>query len=503
MGAAIPGIAAAEAASGPKVQTGQGLLEGFEENGVNKFFGVPFAQPPVGDLRWRAPREAATWSGIRPAKEFSAACYQTIQYPRSLRVTSISEDCLFLNVWTSTLSKDAAQPVMVWFHGGGNLRGAGSVEHTDGSNLAKLGVTVVTVNFRLGAFGFLNDPTMGANFSILDNVAALRWVHDNIQAFGGDPSRVLIFGNSAGAYAVRALLQCPDAKDLFHRGILQSGGGEQPVGAAAWSAERSRDATKNLLEALGTTAPAAARAVPAERVGAAAHKLSGVFPREGHVHTPLNLVWMPVPDGKVIMEDSFPGWAPDVPVMFGNLENEARWGLSPTENYTPALLQTMAKELAGPKADEVLGILNAQSGSIFEKLDRLYTTVVWSDPTYASMRQFAADGRKVFYFQFNRASPAAVISNRLASHGSEVAYVFGNLPDDGTYDDVDRRISREMQFAFVEFAKTGVPRSTGGIVWPQFDPAQPKEVLITDTIALAPYRVDPLLRAINSLRKVT
>src|ERR1700724_3911435 len=205
--------------SGPRVLTQQGLLEGFEENDVSKFLGIPFAMPPVGQLRWQAPRAPEHWTGVRPAKQFGSACLQTRLAGDRLRTSGSSEDCLYLNVWSLTLSKAANRPVMLWIHGGGNFRGAGSAEEIDGKNLAKLGVIVVTVNYRLGAFGYLNDPVMGANFSVLDNLAALRWVRDNIEGFGGDPSCVTVFGNSSGAVDIRALLQCRDARGLFHRAI--------------------------------------------------------------------------------------------------------------------------------------------------------------------------------------------------------------------------------------------------------------------------------------------
>ena len=486
-------------ASGLTVKVKQGFLEGFEEDGVKKFFGIPFALPPVGDLRWRAPQPPSSWTGVRPAKEFSAAPYQTIGVPISLRSNGISEDCLYLNVWTSTTASDAKQPVMIYFFGGGNLRGAASFAHNDGSELAKLGVTVVTPNYRVGPFGFLNDDAMGANFAIQDDVAALRWVRDNIESFGGDPSRVLIFGNSAGAVAVRSLLECPDAKGLFQRAFIQSAGFDDPANVAGWSFERSHDATKKLWEALGTSDPDKLRKLPAEQIGAAAHPLSGIFPVEGHVHTPLNLVWMPVADGKVIKEEEA-GWAPGVPLMVGCTENEARWSLSPTEGYGPEVLANMTKQLAGDKADEVLAIINKGGGSVFEKLDRLYTMAVWQEPAYATMKRFVAKGKTVYYMHFSRTSPEAVVSNRLASHGTPVPYLFATMADDGTYDDVDRRISKEMMFAIVEFAKTGIPRSTGGIEYPRFDPASPRETLISDTISTASYKQTPLLRAINSLR---
>ncbi len=481
------------------VTTLQGRVEGFEDDGVKKFFGMPFARPPVGDLRWRAPQPPESWEGVRPAKAFSAAPYQTVGVPIPLRSNGISEDCLYLNVWTPTTDPTAKQPVLVYFFGGGNLRGAGSFAHNDGSELAKLGVTVVTPNYRVGPFGFLNDHAMGANFAIQDDVAALRWIRDNVAAFGGDPSRVLIFGNSAGAVAVRSLLECPDARGLFQRAYMQSAGFDDPANGGGWSFERSRVATEKLLDALGTRDPVALRQLPPEVIGAAAHPLSGIFPKPDHIHTPLNLVWMPVPDGKVIKEEQA-GWADDVPLMIGCTENEARWSLSPTEDYTPELLENMVGELAADKANEVLALLNKGGGSVFEKLDRLYTMAVWVEPAFSCMKRFVEGGRTVFYMHFSRSSPEAVVTNRLASHGTPVPYLFKTMADDGTFDAVDERLSYEMMFALVEFAKTGVPRSTGGVEWPAFSVDQPRETLISETISAATYKMSPLLRVMQSLR---
>ena len=483
------------------VRTRQGLIEGFREDGVSKFFGVPFARPPLGDLRWRQPvYPPESWDGVRPANAFSAAPYQTISVPIPLRSNGISEDCLYLNVWTKTTDPDAKQPVLVWFFGGGNLRGAGSLAHVDGTELAKLGATVVNPNYRVGPLGFLNDEKMGANFAVGDQIAVLRWVHDNIAALGGDPHRVLIFGNSAGAVSVRSLLDAPAARGLFQRAFVQSAGFDDPANGNGWSFERSREATGKLWAALGSDDPEVLRHIPVEKIGAAAHPLSGIFPAPDHVHTPLNLVWMPTVDGDVVTGDEA-GWASDVPLMVGVTEHEARWSLSPTEHYSEAVLANMVRYFAGDRADEVLAILARGAGrTVFERLDQLYTNGVWTEPAYAMMKRYAAQGRTLYYVHFARSGPEAVVTNRLASHGAPVPYLFRTMPDDGTYDDVDRRISSEMMHALIEFARTGVPRSTGGNAWPTFDPATPRETLISESISAATYRVTPLLRALNGLR---
>lgn len=483
------------------IETRQGLLEGFAEDGIKKFFGVPFAEPPIGPLRWRQPvYPPAAWDGVRPAKAFSAAPYQTISVPIPLRSNGISEDCLYLNVWTATTERVAKQPVLVWFFGGGNLRGAGSLAHVDGTELAKLGAVVVNPNYRVGPLGFLNDEKMGANFAVGDQIAVLCWIRDNIEHLGGDPERVMIFGNSAGAVSVRSLLDAPAARGLFQRAFMQSAGFDDPANGQGWSFARSRDATHKLWNALGSDDPETLRAIPVDKIGAAAHPLSGIFPAKDHVHTPLNLVWMPTVDGDVVSGDEA-GWAADVPLMVGVTENEARWSLSPTEAYSETVLANMARYFAGDRAGEVLAVLGRKDSGVFEKLDQLYTIGVWTEPAYAMMKRYATQGRTIYYVHFARSGPEAVVTNRLAAHGAPVPYFFQTMADDGTYDAVDRRLSSQMMHALIEFARTGVPRGTSGAEWPRFDPSQPRQTLISESISAATYRVTPLLRVLNACRQ--
>ena len=493
---AAPALNARAAGAEPTVRTQQGMLEGFEEDGVCKFLGVPFAQPPVGALRWTAPQPAANWSGVRPAKTFGPAAMQPAITP-SYRTSGMSEDCLYLNVWTTSLSRSARQPVMVWIYGGGNLGGAASQAYTDGSNLAKRGVTVVAANYRLGAFGFLNDPVLGANFGALDQIAALRWVQENIEMFGGDPSCVMVFGQSAGAVNVRTLLQSPLADGLFHRAAIQSAGGENPAATGYSDSARSRAGTQKLFETLGTTDIAALRAIPAERVQAAAWPLSGaniVGPR-----TPFDLVWMPVPDGKVIIDDRFLAWRRNIPVMFSACQNEAREFLHVDQTYTTENVEAYARKLTGPKANEVMAILDAEGGSPLQKLDYLFTDIVWWESQYASLQRFSREGRRVYDWRFARVAPGAAKNNRLAFHSADVYYIFGNLID-LEYDETDRRISRELQGVFVEFARTGVPRGSDGVAWPPFTPSAPKATVVADTVSFGPYPIDPITRVMYALR---
>jgi para-nitrobenzyl esterase len=202
-------------------------------------------------------------------------------------------------------------------------------------------------NYRLGAFGFLAHPAVGANFGVLDQIAALQWVHDNIAAFGGEPGNVTVFGESAGAVAVRTLLSAPAARDLFHRAILQSAGFEAPAFAPLWSYARAQAAAEKLFDALGSTDLSVLRAAATEEVARLSHELCGVIPVAGKVTTPANLVWMPVPDGQVVHADVYPGWPEAVPLMMGCTENEARYFIKPGGVYPPQALVGMASVLCG------------------------------------------------------------------------------------------------------------------------------------------------------------
>lgn len=218
--------------STPLVKTRQGTLSGITEQGIHLWRGIPFAAPPVGELRWRAPQPPARWQGVRQADTFSAASWQDIEYCRELGGGDpgrFSEDCLYLNVWAPA-GRTQPLPVMVWLHGGGFTIGAGSLPPYDGKALAARDVVVVTVNYRLGHLGFFAHPALEGedgervyNFALLDQIAALQWVQDNIHAFGGDATNVTLFGESAGARSVLSLMVSPKSRGLFHKAIIQSG----------------------------------------------------------------------------------------------------------------------------------------------------------------------------------------------------------------------------------------------------------------------------------------
>ncbi len=483
-----------------QVQVAAGVLQGFEETAIYKFLGIPYAAAPTGDRRWRAPASPESWPGIRQAVSFGPRAIQTVGASFDSRVTTESEDCLFLNVWTGSLSASARQPVMVWIHGGGNLGGAGSEDATDGSALAALGVTVVSFNYRLGALGFLAHPSLGCNFAVLDQIAALRWVQQNIQAFAGDPDNVTIFGQSAGGVAVRTLLSTPSADGLFHRAILQSGGFEAPAAAPAWSIERARLAADAFCARLGTNDPATLRAIPIEQVKLASHELSGVIPQPGAVHTPANLVWMPLIDGEVVTRSDPADWPVRVPILLGYTANEARYFLKPDREVARPMLEGMARALCGREAPAVLAALEATHSSVYAALDELFSSAVWYEPALATIEKLADSGHTVYFYVFKRESPGFVTTRELAKHTAEIRYVFGTLHDDGTYDATDAELSQQMQSVWTSFARDGQPSTSQGTPWPAYTRNAGQIAILGDRATVGDLPVSQVVRRIHTLR---
>jgi len=491
------------------VRVEQGSLAGGHAGDVLRFLGVPFAAPPVGPLRWRAAAPPAPWDGVRAAREFGNAPIQTAVTSHTPGGKQ-SEDCLYLNIWTTTLDRGARQPVMFWIHGGGFLNGASSMPIYDGAELARRGVTVVSVEYRLGAFGFLTDPDNGTNFAVTDWVAGLSWVAANIEAFGGDAANVTVFGQSAGAAAVRALLSTPSARGLFHRGIIQSAGFDDYAVVPSPSYERAAAASARLLARLSCRTVEDLRQVPTERVRAASLEESGVFPPPGQVHTPANLVWYPVLDSDVIAAD-FAGWPDDVPVMLGCTEDEARMFITPTalyahpeirpeDAYTPATLAQMAWALGGAAADDVLRHFAGTGQTPYQALAEVYTAAVWHEPALATLNTFTRAARTSYYYRFARIAPGASETGTLACHASENPYLFGTLRRPGFYDEADVEVSHAVQHAWTEFARTGIPRHRDGAAWPRYDQADPKLAVIADRAESRALTVSPVTALIHAQR---
>jgi len=484
-----------------EIRVEQGVVRGDRRGGVFRFRGLPYAAAPVGERRWAAPAPPPSWDGVREATEFGHAAIQMAD-PRAELGAVPSEDCLNLNIWSPTLWASARLPVMVWIHGGGFLQGAASMKQWHGRTLARRGVVLVSINYRLGVLGFLRHPEVGGNFAVQDWVAALRWVAGNITAFGGDPDNVTVFGQSAGAEAVRTLLSTPAARGLFHRGILQSGGFDQPAAITDTPGERLTAASTAFFELVGGRDLDHLRALPVDAVRRASRAASPITPPD-QVHTAADLVWRPTVDGRFVGED-LSSWDPDVPVLFGSTEHEARFfitpggpfGGEPAKVCTAAAVENMAKVLGGARADDILAEL---TGSPYERLAELCTAALWTEPLHASYQRFAETCHTAYAYRFARVSPSNRASGMLAHHCAELPHLFGHH-DPEQLDDVDAQLSAAMQHAWTTFALDGVPRGLHDELWPWIAATEPRLTVIGDTVHVAPLSPSPVTTLIHSLR---
>jgi para-nitrobenzyl esterase len=457
------------------VRTQSGLVQGTSEDGIAVYKGIPFAAPPLAGLRWRAPQPAADWAGPRSADKFAPACMQVpiVYAALGLDAVETSEDCLYLNVWTPAKSPNDRLPVMVWIYGGGFTIGSTSMASYNGANLAKKGVVLVSVAYRLGAFGFMAHPQLtreqeghSGNYGLLDQIAGLQWVKRNIAAFGGDPNRVTIFGESAGGYAVSMLAASPLAKGLFHGAISESGGSFAPQRHAQEGGENMDSlatAEKNgvaLLAKLGASSIADARTKSAEAV------LKSSPPGLGGS-------W-PIFDGYVLLGDQYKlyeaGRYNDTNILIGTNSDE---GALFVPAITAAAYQGTVHSGYGEYADKILAVYPA--GSDAEALHSardLFRDTAFAWPTWTWARLQSKTGKgKVYVYYFSHRPPypdTPEFKNWGAAHGGEIAYVFGNFPAAMPATPADRTVSEEMSSYWVNFAKTGDPTSSGLPRWPAF-----------------------------------
>ena len=440
-----------------------GVIAGTSASGVRAFKGVPFAAAPVGERRWQPPQPVVAWTGVKHADATGPRCQQTPYATTSVYYEpeeKTSEDCLYLNVWTAGKAGDK-RPVMVWMYGGALTKGSGAVPTYDGTALAKKGAVVVTINYRLGAFGYFAHPALTAespqhssgNYGTLDQVAALKWVQRNIAAFGGDAGRVTIFGESAGSWSVNVMMATPLAKGLFHRAIGESGG-RFTRGVRLAEAEQAGVAfAKNL----GADSLPALRAVPADKILAATG-----------FRTAENV------DGWVLPDEVRTLFAQNrynkVPVIVGSNGNE-----STTLGAANAVPKTM---------DEYRARIRTQYGEMAGEFDAAYPVRSEADITDAllssardttftwHMREWArlntAAGAKAYVYQFTHTDPNPT-KGLGAYHTAEIEYVFNNLWRDWTYTSVDRQVADTMSSYWVNFAATGDPNGAGLTKWPPYD----------------------------------
>ena len=449
--------------------------------GAFAYLGIPYAKAPVGELRWKAPQPVEPWEGVRDCTRFGPSCLQ----PAAGIIREIQgrqdEDCLYLNVWTAGSAGDE-RPVMVWIHGGGFAIGSGAHAVHNGRHFAASGAVLVTINYRLGPFGFLSHPALSAesgagasgNYGLMDQIAALEWVQRNIAAFGGDPDNVTIFGESAGGMSVACLLASPLAKGLFHRAIMQSGVAETTTPLRdSRGREPSAEAVGakiatglGIVDAASDSPQTAARLrdVPAKKLLAAANPRVGMFGKGRRL-------W-PVIDGHVLPRppaDIFAtGQHNDVPVLLGSNANEGTLFLRQLQVRRPLGYAFVVRSLFGADAKRVLKAFPARSAEqIKPALADLVTVSAFIAPTRRTARRLSAQGSPVWLYHFTRVSPGAKRTSMGATHGADVLYVFKTLPPLG-FDRTDTAVSSAMHETWLRFATTGDPNGGDLPEWPAY-----------------------------------
>uniref|UniRef100_Q023E5 Carboxylic ester hydrolase n=1 Tax=Solibacter usitatus (strain Ellin6076) TaxID=234267 RepID=Q023E5_SOLUE len=508
------GVGTAVAQTPPAaVRVDTGELQGAVDDGVVSYKGVPFAAPPVGELRWRPPQPAAPWKGVRQATEFSPACMQGRFGPPPAAGAppapgGPSEDCLYLNVWRPASAAPTAKlPVMVWIYGGGFTGGSSSSPNTSGAQFAKQGVILVAANYRVGRFGFFAFPALSrerpdelkGNYAYMDEIAALQWVKRNIAAFGGDPNNVTIFGFSAGGVSVHSLIASPLARGLFHKAIVESGGSRDSVLTARPMSKDGVDpnypvsgetigiefARSMKIDGTDQTALAKLRALSAEEVlrGAPAQPGSG-----GQ-----NYETTPILDGKLITETAETAYKarhqPRIPIMLGSNSADTagnRIRATSKEQFFARFGQwsDQAKAAYDPDGTTDLATMVTRANDDFGQ----------AEPARFAANAFAANGSPVYRYRFSYVQTAMKERMSGTPHGGEIAFVFGTLAAraGSTLSPEDQAVSKMAQGYWVNFAKNGDPNGAGLPTWPRHDP---KNDLIFD------FHPDGTAGAIPDVRK--
>jgi len=504
--AAIAALGAGQAlAADPTVSTTSGPVVGESAKGVAAFKGLPFAAPPVGALRWRAPQAPAAWTAPRDAKTYGPDCMQN-PFPGDAAPLGVkpAEDCLYANVWTPEAALPNAskgdkvkRPVMVWIYGGGFVNGGSSPAVYAGDRFARDGVVLVSFNYRIGRFGFFAHPAltqanadggMLGNYGLMDQIAALKWVRDNIAAFGGDPDNVTLFGESAGGMSVHALLTAPQAKGLFQKAIIESGGGRPRLLPAlpltAPAGQRSAEAAGLAFAAkagvAGTDAAAldALRALPAETVVDGLNMATSNTPTWGGG---------PMLDGKIMTREPLQAYKAGawskMPVMVGaNSADGFFFGGTRDQVFAPfGARRAEAEALYDPKGDGDIKVYGWAAAG-----DRMFV-----EPARAVARVMSAQGAPVYQFRFSYVAESQRGQWWGAPHATEIPFVFDTV--DARYGaaltPADAAAAKAAHAYWIGFAKTGVPVMTGGPAWPRYEAASDR---ILDFSAQGPKAVaDP------------
>ncbi len=473
-----------------------GLVQGVAEGGLAVYKGIPFAAPPTGDLRWKAPQPVAAWSGVRRADKYAPACVQSMGAPPP---GGVSEDCLYLNVWTPATSATEKLPVLVWIYGGGFNGGATSYPVHDGAKLAKRGVVLVSLAYRVGVLGFFAHPELSAesssrssgNYGLLDMIAGLRWISRNVAAFGGDPARVTIFGESAGGIAVSMLCASPVAKGLFRGAISQSGGSFGPSSRNPQPGENMRLLSDAEASGVGFAKAAGASSIKELRTLTPEKLLETGRGQPG-------MAW-PIVDGYVIPGDQYrlyeSGRFNDTPILVGYNSDE---GLSFTRVETADEYVASVRGRYGPFAGRLLAAYPTTAGGVTRTARDLARDSAFGWHTWSWARLQSARGKgRVYYYYFDQHPPRApgtAEADHGTPHGADVPYVFENL--EGTPSADDRHISETMAAYWTNFAKRGDPNGGGLPAWPAFSDQNPVVMYLGPNARTGPV---PSVESLNVL----
>jgi para-nitrobenzyl esterase len=485
---ALPCMAPVCLAMDTMVKLDSGKISGAEANGVASFKGIPYVAAPIGELRWKAPHTIAPWTATRSAKDYGAACPQPaiLEKGYGIKFDNMGEDCLTLNVWSAANNSAERRPVLFWIHGGGNVAGAGSI--TDGSTLAKLGAVVVTINYRLGPFGFLSLPSLSnessrhssGNYGLLDQVAALLWVHRNIDKFGGDPQKVTVFGESAGGTDIGWLMTSPLAKGLFHRAIVESGVMFLPGDPRLQTAEQAG------VKLFGDTLAALRLRTTKEIMGTAGFQTDMIFGSSGASYGPVVDGWVIPEDPTLIFES---GRQANVPLIVGTNADE---GSVFTENLPFKTVADYRSYLTSHfflAADALFKLYPAgDDAEVHPAASRLVTDSVFLTSARRLARAQVPVNAKTFMYHFTHATGPLG-----AFHGSEIPFVFAA--------DSGNALAKVMSSAWVRFAATGDPG------WPAYTAAADQYMEFGDTIKagseLHKKEIDALTAFYEALRPRT
>ena len=474
-----------------------GILQGIYENGLTVYKGIPFAAPPVGNLRWKAPQPAAKWDGILMADKFGPGAMQGINPP-----SGKSEDCLYLNIWSPAKSPKEKVPVLVWIYGGGFAVGYTSDPMYNGENLAKKGVILVSIAYRVGPLGFLAHPELSkessshasGNYGLLDMIAGLDWIKKNIAAFGGDPGKVTIFGESAGGIAVSMLCASPLAKGLFQGAISESGGSFGPTRLTTYPGENLK-----YLKDAEMSGEAYAKAAGVNSIDELRKIASDKLPGGRGV----GMSW-PIIDGYTIPDDQHnlyeAGKYNDVPILVGYNSDE---GASFSPPKTPEDYIAGVQKRYGRFADDLIRAYPAGTSTVPKTARDLTRDAAFGWQTWAWATLHAKTGKsKVFYYYFDQHPDYADTSKRFgygSPHGQEVAYVFQHL--DASKPEInktDMEISDAMSTYWTNFAKYGHPNGKGVPAWPAFSNAKPTVMYFAKTPHIGPVPSSESLKVLDA-----